>query len=337
MDIALYISELLKDHIEVNLPGIGTFYRKKISAGYNKEEGIFYPPSEEIMFKASGSAGSELVNYISSVKKISDASARYFVNKFTDNILQSLTSEGKADLSPLGILQRTESGIYMQPAMAAGMQFGLAPLNDPAFIPVKKTVEFTAPEKKGEIMPAAETVAAEPRQKSIWQAILVVVMLLLISGSLVYVFYPEFFNLKTDKPIAVRNAVPSPAVAPAIITDTLTSNTDSSPVADAKQTLQKRKDSLASKAIAATSLDTALKYEVIGASLALRTEAETYLKLMQSRGVKAKIIEDTRKPKYKISLGSYTSYEKASQEKRRIQNSFNKEAWIYTIKDKVKQ
>lgn len=333
MDIALYISELLKDHNEVSLPGIGTFYRRKISAKYSKDNGIFYPPYEEIDFQEGGHAGSELVNYISAVKRISDASARYFVNKFTDTLRQSLNTEGKADLLPVGTLVRSEKGLVLQANAPASTQFGLVPLDDPAFIPYQRMAGNIHPDTApGEEVPAGAEEVPQNRNSK-WTAVLAISILLLIAGGLAYVFYPEFFNLKTDKPLHLQK----PTVPVTIVkkdTDSVRNAHDSTRTGAVKQAGQGN-DTLANKAPAQLHApDTAPAYEVIGASLALRSEAEAYLKLMQSRGIKAKIIEDTRKPKFKISLGSFTSYEEANQEKRRIQNSFNKEAWIYTLKDK---
>ncbi|MGX5691258.1 HU domain-containing protein [Arcticibacter tournemirensis] len=334
MDIALYISELLKDHNEIGLPGIGTFYKKKISARYDRENGILYPPAEEIAFKAVESVNGELIRYVSFAKKISEASSRYFINKFTDSIRHSLETDGSANLSPIGTLHTAHGHLSMKPTLMPGEQFGLLPIKDPAFSIIQKRAAQPLPPVNEPILAAPAEADTPANPTNIWQAIGVIAILLLIAGSLTYVFYPQFFNLEADRPLSA-NKPQAPAAAPALVPDT-TSQKDSIPATNAQS--PKVTDSAGIKAPAAGKpVEVTPTYEVIGASLALRSEAETYLKVMHNRGVKARIIEDTRKPKFKISLGSYNTYEEANQEKRRIQKSFNPEAWIFTFKDKIKQ
>lgn len=340
MDIAAYISELLKDHNEVSLPGIGIFYKKRISAVYDKNSGSFSPPFEELAFKSGDPANSELIDYISAEKKISKASARYFVNKYSESIKQSVASEGQADLSPVGVLFHSENGLYMKPSLFSPASFGMPPLKD---------LKYTQPETSRPVQvvtPEEENIAAYNNDGTAgtstrWRVVAIVAALLLALAGLAYVFYPEYFNLKSDQP-AVNIKQTSPAATTPVIRDTLVKGDSVS------------KDSLAAKArkqVAAVKKDTAIqpapetikessspRFEIIGASFTLKSEAETYIKYMHSKGIKATMLEDTHKPKFKVSLGSYPDYEKANEDKRKIQKSFNSQAWIYTItaKDKVK-
>ncbi|WP_374164577.1 SPOR domain-containing protein [Arcticibacter sp. MXS-1] len=349
MDIALYISELLRDHNEISLSGIGTFSKRRISARYDRESGIFYPPAEEIIFKTGDNGGNELVRYVSTVKKISDASARYFINKFSEHVTQMLESEKKADLSPVGTLQSNSGHIYMLPTTVPASKYGLSPIKDPAFNAASRRVNeqaaLAAAYTKDTPVPDFEP-APEKSSRSMWQAVAMISALILLAASLTYVFYPEVFNLAADRPLMV-NEKPQPVQRIASLDD---QHKDSTGVKDTlheevsagttasrpADTVQKRvAPAPVKEAAAATSQRPAAapRFEVIGASLALRSEAENYLKVMKSRGIKASIYEDTRKPRYKISLGSYQTYEEANQEKRKVQNSFNKEAWILTVKE----
>ena len=341
MDIALYISELLRDHNEISLSGIGTFCKKRISAKYDRTTGILYPPSEEISFKTGDSNNSELVRYVSAVKNISDAGARYFINKFVDHIRQSLASEGQADLSPLGILHNQNGHLYMSPLNTEASRFGLSPVQDTAFSPPARKIQesLAIPVSPS---PTEFAEAERPaRSNSLGQAILVILILIIGTGGLAYVFYPELFDLKTDRPLQV-NKQPAKVIAPPVQQDTLQNKPgNSAPPATAGVTT--RTDSVPRPKPAVTTTAPAApteklpKFEVIGASFGLRSEAEDYIKVMKNKGIRASIYEDTRKPRFKISLGSYTTYEEANLEKRKVQNSFNREAWILTVKDKVKQ
>lgn len=340
MDIALYISELLRDHNEISLSGIGTFCKKRISAKYDRATGILYPPSEEISFKTGDSNNSELVRYVSAVKNISDAGARYFINKFVDHIRQSLASEGQADLSPLGILHNQNGHLSMSPLSTEASSFGLSPVQDTAFSPPARKM---ADSQTIPVSPPAEFAEEEKpaRSNSLGQAILVILILIIGTGGLAYVFYPELFDLKTDRPLQV-NEQPAKVTAPPVQQDTLQNHPQTSAL-PATTGVTKRTDSVPRPKPAVTTTapvaptEKLPKFEVIGASFGLRSEAEDYIKVMKNRGIRASIYEDTRKPRFKISLGSYTTYEEANLEKRKVQNTFNREAWILTVKDKVKQ
>ena len=75
-------------------------------------------------------------------------------------------------------------------------------------------------------------------------------------------------------------------------------------------------------------------YEIIVASFGLRREAETSVKGLRKKGIDAKVIEDTKKPKFKVSIGTFTVKSAADKERKRIQQELTKDAWILTITNK---
>ncbi|MDO8993783.1 MAG: SPOR domain-containing protein, partial [Daejeonella sp.] len=63
-----------------------------------------------------------------------------------------------------------------------------------------------------------------------------------------------------------------------------------------------------------------------------KIDAETYIKQMNSKGIKAKIVENLPGKMLKISLGTFTEEEAATLELNRIQKEINKDAWIARVK-----
>jgi hypothetical protein len=101
MDIANYLSELLGQHGEISVPGLGYFVHVRVSAQYNEAERKFYPPGFKIQFEPQPVEGDDvLTNYIAEKKKISLASSKYFTDKYITSLKQeaSLQEVPFADL-----------------------------------------------------------------------------------------------------------------------------------------------------------------------------------------------------------------------------------------------
>jgi hypothetical protein len=86
MDVAYYLSELLSQLGEVNVPGLGYFTLVKVDGYYNNNEAKFYPPGSKISFDTNFIDDDILTQYIADKKKISLASSKYFTTKYIDNL-----------------------------------------------------------------------------------------------------------------------------------------------------------------------------------------------------------------------------------------------------------
>lgn len=336
MDISPYISELLREYKSVGLSGIGTFNRKKTSARYDRFSGALYPPIEVISFSTILTEQDILVLYISKSKKISTASAKYFINRYTENILQHLETTGEASIGALGALKKVNDRIFVEPIIAADLTFGYNPEKDPLHQDIATTtvVEPSTDNIQQNVsLDNIEDILIE-KKSNIWNVIGSILLLLLITGGLTYIFNPEFFGLQSDMPIAHRDKkkdIKASLVKPISIGEDSTQRKDS--LVDGEKSKRKSTtDSINSKKASYTPY-----YAVIGASFGLKEEAENYVKHLQSKKITAKIIEDRKKPRFKVSLGSFSTFEEATENKRHIQTSFNKEAWILTVKDTEKQ
>jgi hypothetical protein len=94
MDVAYYLSELLGQLGEVNVPGLGYFVQLRIDGYYNENEAIFYPPHHQLHFDPQFINDDVLTQYIADKKNISLASSKYFTEKYINNLTQeALTKE----------------------------------------------------------------------------------------------------------------------------------------------------------------------------------------------------------------------------------------------------
>jgi cell division septation protein DedD len=102
MDVSFYISELLEQHGEVSVPGLGYLVLARVSGHYNEAEGKFYPPHHLVQFDPQQIDDDDtLTQYIADVKNISLASSKYFTEKYI-NIIKEESLIKEVALANLG-------------------------------------------------------------------------------------------------------------------------------------------------------------------------------------------------------------------------------------------
>src|SRR6478735_266105 len=101
MDVGNFISDLLAQHGDVSVPGLGYFALTRINGHYNEQEGKIYPPAYSVQFDPQVIEDETLTQYIADKKNISLASSKYFTDKFINNIKLQAQSEEVA-LANLG-------------------------------------------------------------------------------------------------------------------------------------------------------------------------------------------------------------------------------------------
>jgi len=115
MDVAYYLSELLGQQGEVNVPGLGNFTQQKIDGYYDNEERTFYPPGSEVHFNTHFVDDDKLAEYVAEQKRISLASSKYFIEKFV-NGLKAQVMIKDVQFAELGWLHFEETGIAFKSA-----------------------------------------------------------------------------------------------------------------------------------------------------------------------------------------------------------------------------
>ncbi|WP_423146319.1 hypothetical protein [Rubrolithibacter danxiaensis] len=394
MDIAQYISDLLKEKKEVSIPGIGTLYTEIKSASFHQASNSFFPPSAAIFFRPEQSEPKLLVDYIIKNKNLSEQSARYFAEKFGESLKTELEQKGSAELSSLGTFEK-KSDQYNFSAFnqfTPAKLFGLSPVFEleipvesaaipsPAVSsekeeevfenkiekPVTGTEDQVSSEKEMDPetlninfpeyhfnLAGEEAIPEERFSTAKWPFVLLGIAILAAIAVFAYTLYPETFkglinrNKTADKkPVKVNQPKTiNPVKEPDTTTEHILgakslADTISEKLEKAGLEYEKPSDTIShvTTEVKTIPLKEEIKYEIISSTFDRKSEADTYIRIMKSKGIDARIVQKpTNKRKFYISLGSFRNLTKANEEKRRIQKEITKEAWILTLKNKVNQ
>jgi hypothetical protein len=114
MNIADYLSELLAQHDEVSVPGLGYFVRTRVNAYYNEKEARFYPPYHQVKFVVQQRDDDTFALYIAEKKNISLASSKYFSEKFVSKLKED-AMRGKYLFSDLGLFYTDQDQLVFKP------------------------------------------------------------------------------------------------------------------------------------------------------------------------------------------------------------------------------
>jgi len=124
MDVANYLSELLGEYGEVNVPGLGYFMQRRLDGYYDNGAATFYPPRHTVQFDPQSIDDDVFYRYIAEKKKISLASSKYFTEKYISNLKEEAMLNDVV-LADLGSLFSNGSSLGFKPVEVI--------VNDPAF------------------------------------------------------------------------------------------------------------------------------------------------------------------------------------------------------------
>jgi hypothetical protein len=181
MDIAYYISDLLGQQGELSVPNLGYFVQIRMPSYYDNEAKKFYPPHFSVQFDPQEIDDDDSLSaYIASLKKISQASAKYFIEKYISNLksqaviedvafanLGKFSSNGiklsfqpgiKTDspaffaLHPVAAYHTDEESLATEPVVQD--EFAPAPFIAPEYVPETETVAEPENEEPFEFTPS---------------------------------------------------------------------------------------------------------------------------------------------------------------------------------------
>ncbi|WP_207532190.1 SPOR domain-containing protein [Desertivirga arenae] len=238
--------------------------------------------------------------------------------------------------------------------------------NEPDFSAIR--IKSPAPTVQDAPPQAVHKESKEPQEKSNKSAILIVITFLALGAALVagYFLYPKFFRQKDQNTVIVpvtkttnppqrkldsaqtasnKELVNSEAAADSLFENSMTQLNqekgitvekprDTVVITTKTTPLRKTKDST-STAVLPPSPSSAIKFEVIVAAFNKQSEAEDYISQLRKKGIDAKVVNDIRKPKFKISTGTFANEESAQKERRRLRETkIGQDAWVFTVKNK---
>lgn len=336
MDIALYISDLLRKHAELSVYGLGTFFKKRRRGYYDSQQNMYIPPAQQLEYRSEYKPDPRLAEYISAKKHISVVSSEYFIKNFTEDLQSRLKTEQTLEVKPLGIFHITNgihSFIPSGDLLFDHSFFGLNPIKDIVKEPV------TAPDP---LLTTDPSEVAEPDEdetgRKKFPVAAFIIPLLLIAITTVYILSPGTFKYLTERPGNPRtNKIVIPEGKPETLTDSMaTADSIVQSLGEQGFEIDKPRDTLKVSTQSATVSSTNITYEIIGASLNSQTDAEQMVRDFKSKGIDARIIraENKKRNNILISLGSFNDKKSARTELVRIKNDIEPGAYIYDYTNK---
>lgn len=166
MDILSYLTTLIKTHKEVGIPGLGTIYKRKSPGRYDISTHSFLPPSYILSFTSDLKEQTLLTELISKQKNISVDSATYFVEQFSQNILDELSGHQESDFGELGTFSTASGSLEFIPKQDSNLGFdfyGLPTLKaDPGTTKLEISEDEFVAEEKPIVEETPVIIAEEP-------------------------------------------------------------------------------------------------------------------------------------------------------------------------------
>ncbi|MDP3470176.1 MAG: SPOR domain-containing protein [Daejeonella sp.] len=351
MEIGLYIAELLGEQDEVSVAGLGTFFKERVAGTYDKQSNLFYPPSYHLSFKEDVFNFSGLSEYISLKRSLSISSSEELIKKFTETILDVLNGSDAVEINHLGSLYKRNNHLTFKPSDSFGIAdkfYGLKPIPElnVAAGPLieQKDIQTEVHENKYKPEnPESEEEVFEQAPKARLVPILMISFIAIIASLLALFYFDKSFNhfvkdiiYPKAKPAALPETMTDSGAA-SVVLDSIVEPLDSSgtiktEIQEESKTNIEAQATVASLEEKIPAANQDISYEIIVAAFSRKIDAETYIKEMDSRGIKAKIVENLPGKMLKISLGTFSEEEPATIELNRIQKEINKDAWIARVK-----
>jgi nucleoid DNA-binding protein len=317
MNLADYLSELLGQHDEVSLPGLGYFVRERISGRYDDRDAKFYPPHHKVKFVPQPKEDDTFTQYVADKKNISLASSKYFTEKFISKLKEEAL-KGKYIFADLGLFQTDQDQqlifkpyerIADDPAFYGYPPVDIdkleQPLNGSQTKPVfteTKTVPVSTPKpiEANEQPLYFEEETEEKRGINIWLIVLIVIGMAALTVFGICKFYPAAFDKMsaTYHKLTGQQVAVSPVIHHEAKIDTV------------KKTIAATDTTVKTIIPAAQTADTVnhSRFEVIAEKYRHLERANVEVIRLRSAGLGAKILLDAPGPFIKISVGTYPTY-----------------------------
>jgi hypothetical protein len=358
MDIANYLSELLGQHGQISVPGLGYFAHVRVNAWYNDAERKFYPPGYKIQFEPQAVEGDDtLTQYIADKKKISLASSKYFTDKYISALKQEASLQevpfadlgwffmDKGKISFKSKVSNTDNAAFWgyEPIsikklnQTAEPEVAAIPVAPIVSVPIAAPIEAQEAEIVPEPLPLpppirAYTPVAEQREEyfedepeerrglSIWAIVLIVIIILGSALFTVYKFKPELLHLNKSNGQEIQ--LPAESNTPPVAKPDTDSLKKAAKPTDTIRAISKP-DSALSKTTAAVTppADTVAKpvFVIFAGSFRKLPQAEIFIKELKGRGLEARTLTGAGTgQRVKVIIGNFASSADAEAEKNKL-------------------
>jgi cell division septation protein DedD len=346
MDVGYFISELLGQHGNVSVPGLGYFAHTRVNGYYNEAEEKFYPPGYSVHFDARLAEDDSLSQYIADNKHISLASSKYFTEKYVAN-LKHLAATGKVAISNLGwfytedfkLTFKSNNELNTDPEFFGYPAIKMHRLGKQAAVSQQSSYSTTAAGSNNESKKTTQQFAIDQehedhlialaKKKRTTNIILFIGLAALFTG-LIYFLYnkydrPALSLEEPGRPKADTSAKPANVV---VVPDSANAKVDDTikivKFDSGKKKLVPQKDTVAVKQ-AATTVAPVVKdtiagphYEILGGSFSNVAEANTAIGNYKRMGFEAHILQNVPGRKRKVTLGSYATRAEAIAAQQKI-------------------
>lgn len=352
MEIGLYIAELLVEQDEVSVPGLGTFIKIRVAGSFDESKRVFNPPFHKLAFKEEDIPYSGLSQYISNHKNLSVASSEELIKKFASGIMNSVNNSDTAEIKHLGSLYKENNNLNFRAIEnfeVSGRFYGLKPISEHKNVSPFPLEEETIQQNKDKIEAPDYTTPDETEDEDEIEApkarlipIIIISFLAIIATLAALYYFDANFNQ------LVRNMLASKESSTQIVeplNNTLNTSAPENLIPNTSDSNMNSKDTLVENALSITEASKTLSrpeqnvksnenisYEIIVAAFYKESEAEEYIRKAETKGLKAKIVENIPGKMHKISMGTFRDEESAAKELLRIKKEINKDAWIARVK-----
>jgi len=335
MDVGYFISELLGQHAEVNVPGLGYFAHTRVNGYYNESEGKFYPPGYNVQFDPQFIEDETLTQYIADNKNISLASSKYFTEKFVAN-LKYLAATGEVALADIGYFYtdqyaltfRSNNNLSTDPEFFGYPAITLHKIGHipaaveaaPAIAHVQRDVNVPQFETDEEHEAYLVDLTAKRRRKTLWTFVILALLFAALIVYLVNKYDRSVFDLE-KKPVKANTPASKKAPAPkrVLVVDSSKAASDADTIIVAKK--GGAIDSIAIKAKDTVTIPAGPHFEIMGGSFSTLTEANRAISNYKSIGFTARILENVPGRKKKVTLGSFSTRQQAIEAQQKILNT----------------
>lgn len=335
MDVGYYISELLGQHGDVNVPGLGYFAHSRVNGYYNDREGKFYPPGYSVQFDPQFLDNDDaLAVHIAEKKKISVASSKYFTEKFVFALKQQAATD-ETPLADLGwftmhnlqLMFRPNNVTSTDPEFYGYPSITLNKIGQPAVVQPPYEPETYVPETDESqyqpqphysnddyIAQGQEDYLVELTQKkrrtNTWVFILLTAIVTAAAVYMVKKYDPEAFKFSFLKPEKEKQAEQPKIVMETV--DTAHNGADTT-----KPVHYARPDSV-KKASMLTDTGSIRRYELFVANFKTIDEAGAAIINFRKNGVDAYTVPDARGTLIHLSVGKYITMGLALEAKNKL-------------------